>query len=31
VSGGEALVEAHRALLDGRGDPGVARIVSLPG
>jgi hypothetical protein len=30
VSGGEALVETYRALLDGRADPRVAHIVELP-
>ena len=30
VSGGDALVDAYRALLDGRADPGVAHIVELP-
>jgi hypothetical protein len=30
LSGGDALVGAYRALLEGRADPGVAHIVELP-
>jgi hypothetical protein len=30
LSGGDALIEAYRALLAGRADPGVAHVVSLP-
>jgi hypothetical protein len=30
LSSGKALVDAYRAVLDGRADPGVAHIVKLP-
>jgi hypothetical protein len=30
VSGGDALMDAYRALLDGRADPRVAHVVELP-
>jgi hypothetical protein len=30
LSGGEALMDAYRDLLEGRGEPGVAHIVELP-